>query len=116
LVFYRAADQSAITSLGIVESTYSPLLTADNVLRVAGKRIVYSDQEIGKIVSKRVLSILFRWHFHLGKPVTLGDLISEEYLKQAPQWITEISPNAGEYILEEGNVEHPFIIRKTQVC
>ena len=52
LLFYRSQDTSAITTLGVVEQAYRGIGDVPTVLEIAGKRIVYSQEEIEGMISK----------------------------------------------------------------
>lgn len=115
LLFYRSKDASEVTSIGVVEDTFGPDLSVDEVLAVAGKRIVYTADEIARLVAKPALLILFRWHFHLNRRVPLTNLQSEGLLTHAPQSIVEITQETCNYILGEGKIDNRFVIHTSQV-
>lgn len=91
LLFYRSVDKKEITSLGIVENVFPALRDKDEIIRLVGKRTVYSIDEIEEMVKKPTMVILFTWHFYLGSPLKLKELLRTRILNGAPQSIVQIS-------------------------
>ena len=89
LLFYRSVDSSEITSLGVVEHAFVRR-DYEEVVKQVGKRTVYTLDEIQEIVKKPTLVILFRWHFHLPKPLGIAELIQMDILERAPQSIVRL--------------------------
>lgn len=90
LLFYRSED-SQLTTLGIVEDVKFDVRSVDEILRFVGKRTVYSREEIETIVRKPTTAILFRWHFHLPKPLSLKTMLKLGVLKGAPQTLQKMN-------------------------
>ena len=74
ILFYRSKDLHAITSIGVIEMVYSGLNDSDQILRIVGKRTVFSREEIDALVKDPVSVILFRHHFHLNRSINLEEL------------------------------------------
>jgi hypothetical protein len=109
LLFYRSGDDKAITTLGVVESTYR-LTDATKIATLVGNRTVYSLEEIEKIAQSSTLVILFRWHFYLQNPVKLKRLVGLSILKTAPQSIMAINDERYEKIKKESNLNERYTI------
>jgi hypothetical protein len=92
ILFYRSADLQSITSIGVVESIHIGIDEGEQILRLVGKRTVFSRNEINEwIKSKPVSVFLFRYHMHLPRPLELRELLDMGILKGAPQSVTEIT-------------------------
>lgn len=111
LLFYRSGDQQAITSLGVVETVYTGIEDAGQVLQLAGKRTVFSRGEVNKLVERSPVSVfLFRHHFHLKKPIELERLIASQIVKAAPQSAMAISSDKYAQIKEMGGVDEHYTV------
>ncbi len=75
----------------MVEKVEQELQNKEEIIRLVGKRTVYSIEEIEQLAKKQTTVILFKWHLYLKNPLTLEELKSMGALKGAPQTITQIS-------------------------
>ena len=91
VLFYRSKDEKCITSIGVVEKVEQELQNKEEIIRLVGKRTVYSIEEIEQLAKKQTTVVLFKWHLYLKNPLTLEELKSMGALKGAPQTITQIS-------------------------
>lgn len=91
LLFYRSEDLQAITSIGVIERVYSGINDSDKILRLVGKRTVFSKEEVDTMVKDPVSIFLFQHHFHIKRPIRLDELADKGILSSWPQSITEIS-------------------------
>lgn len=110
LLFYRSADEKAITSIGVIDEIYYNVQDKEEILRHVGKRSVYSIEEIEEAVERPTTVILFTWHFHLPNPISRERLISENVIKWATQSLTEISDDNYRLIKNEGKIDGRFTI------
>jgi hypothetical protein len=111
ILFYRSDDLQAITSIGVLESAHTGISDAESVLRLAGKRTVFSRQEIEMLVQEGPVSVfLFRHHLHLAKPLGIKELIERGLLKAAPQSTMECAPEKYIKIKEIGGIDGRFAI------
>lgn len=98
LLFYRSQDKQAIQVVGVVEQmviSYDP----STIASAAGKRTVYSYQEIEHLCSKgEVLVILFRQARVLQTPLALKQLIEEDVLSGPPQSIQALNERHDEWL------------------
>ena len=106
LLFYRSVDKK-LTSLGVVESAVV-LEDAESIIRMVGKRTVYTYDEIAEMAEKPVLVILFRHHFNLPRPLDLDTLRGLGVLKFAPQSIVEIDDEKYGKVKDECDVDEHF--------
>jgi len=110
LLFYRSRDRKELTSLGVVERVSLGQKDKDEIMRLVGKRTVYSIAEIEDMAKKPTMVILFTWHFHLSKPLKLGKLKEMEVLKGAPQSIIQISHKKYLKIKSRGDIDERFTV------
>ena len=110
LLFYRSIDQSAITSIGVVEEVYLGLRDPDEIKKLVRKRTVYGDDEIKEMAKNDTMIILFTWHFHLKTPLKLKRLIQLEVLKAAPQSIMQIAHGKYLKVKREGKIDERFTV------
>ncbi len=110
ILFYRSQDESAVTSLGVVEKALNGIQNKEEIIRYIAKRSVYPIAEIEYFAKKPVLVILFTWHFHLPNPLGLEELKEIGILKAAPQSITQITHE--EYLLlrKRGLIDERFTV------
>ncbi|NMX21615.1 hypothetical protein C5S30_04110 [ANME-1 cluster archaeon GoMg4] len=109
LLFYRSRDRKEITSLGIVEIAYSGIEDSKEILKIVGKRTVFTRGEI-ESMKKPILIIMFRHHFHLKNPLHLHELKAKDILRGPPQSITEIKNGSYVKIKEEGGIDERFTV------
>lgn len=108
ILFYRSRDKHAITSLGVVDQFY-PNISPEEIMRIIGKRSVYSKDEIERLTKKQSI-ILFRHHFHLKNKILLETMLKASILKGAPQSPMQIDQAAYEWIMKEGGIDESFTV------
>jgi GNAT superfamily N-acetyltransferase len=101
VLFYRSADEQAITTLGVVESCET-LSDSESIVARVKRRTVYSQEEIDDMAKKPTKVILFRLVRHLHRPPRLADLKATGVLKGAPQSITKLSHENFEVLISLG--------------
>jgi hypothetical protein len=108
-LFYRSVDASAITSLGVVEEVYTGISDNTQILRLVGKRTVYSPEEIERF-DKPLTIVLFRHITHLGAPLVLDILKDLGVLKTAPMTINNIPDDKYRIIKSQGGIDGHFTV------
>jgi Protein of unknown function DUF55. len=109
LLFYLSREEQEITAIGTVESVFQNPMDANDIIRLVGKRTVYSIQEINDIFIKEPsIVLLFLFHFFFPKPVSLKVLKSNGILNHAPQSILELSQSQYEWIKSKGELDERF--------
>ena len=108
ILFYRSKDIHAITSLGVVDQ-FNPDIAPAEIMRIIGKRSVYSRNDIERSIKNRSI-ILFRHHFHFKENISFDTLKQAGILKGAPQTITEIDQAAYEWIKTNGGIDESFTV------
>lgn len=109
VLFYRSKDQKKITSLGVVDSFFPRISRTEEILRIIGKRSVYSHDEI-EMFEKPLSIILFRHHFYLNNELTLSNLKDANILSWAPQSITEIDDQKYFWIKQRGGIDENLTV------
>lgn len=110
LLFYRSHDRQEITSIGVVEKFFPSLCDENEIIRIVGKRTVYSIDEIRQMVEKPTTVILFTWHFHFSEPLKIDKLKEWRILSMAPQSIVSISHRKYLTIKEKGGIDERFTV------
>lgn len=108
ILFYRSNDLQAITSIGVIDQFLPDNAPAD-IMRIIGKRSVYSKEEIERSNVNRSI-IIFRHHFHLKESISLDTMIREGIVNGTPQSITQINPAAYEWIKIHGGINESFTV------
>lgn len=90
VVFYRSQDEKSVTTVGIVEETF---LVKDfsTMIRLIGKRSVYSLEEIRGMLAKETMVIEFRFVKHLRTKMNYQEMIDADILKGPPISITKLT-------------------------
>ena len=109
VLFYCIRPIQKLTSIGVIEAVYSGVKDSGQIMKLVGKRTVYSPKEIDEM-KKPVLIILFRHHFHLKKPLTLETLKAAGILLSAPQSISKIAHENYMWIKDKGGIDGRFTI------
>jgi GNAT superfamily N-acetyltransferase len=99
VLFYRSADERAITSLGVVED-YQTLSDASQIARLVSRRTVYSMQDIEAKARKPTKVMLFRLVRHFNSPPSHDWLLDNQIIKGNFQSIRALGADAYTKILE----------------
>ncbi len=110
LLFYRSQDRKEVTSLGVVQEVHRNLQDPDEIIKLVGKRTVYTVDEIRTLAKKPILLLLFRWHFHFRRPIPLQELCDAGVFKMAPQTITQIDEKAYSELRDRGGIDARFVL------
>ncbi|HOI58310.1 MULTISPECIES: hypothetical protein [unclassified Methanoculleus] len=109
ILFYRSRDTKAVTSVGVVDDFFPDVSDTDEVIRIIGKRSVYSHTAIERS-NKPLTIILFRHHFHLPHSVTISELRRSNALSGAPQSITEIDNTKYTWVKLQGGINESYTV------
>ncbi|MDI4633140.1 N-acetyltransferase [Pelomonas sp. V22] len=93
VLFYRSADEKAVTSVGVVER-FEILQDAASIAGLVRRRTVYSIKEIERLTSQPTKVILFRLIGHVPRPVTYDQLLSAGVVTGPIQSITQLSDDS----------------------
>ncbi len=109
LLFYLSIDKKEITALCVVERAIQ-VSHKDEIVKLVGKRTVYTIPEIDEIAKKPTMVILFSWHFQLPRYLKLNELKKMGVLKAAPQSIVQISHEKYLNIKVESGIDERFTV------
>jgi hypothetical protein len=110
LLFYRSQDQM-LTSVCSLDKIFHDVGSYEEVIKLVGKRTVYSKDELMNLVSHRpVMIILFLLHFELKNYITLPKLRKARIMLRAPQSVMEISDERYRQILKMGGLDERFTL------
>ncbi|MDD2666584.1 MAG: PIN domain-containing protein [Methanocellales archaeon] len=110
LLFYRSKDKSEITSLGVLESIHRRLTDPDKIIKIVGKRTVYSRIEIEELTKKPTTVLLFYHISHLPNPIPFHDLKEIGALFGPPQSICGIDEDKYHEIIRRSGIDERFTI------
>lgn len=110
VLFYRSGDLQAMTSIGVVEAVHTGIKDAEQIVKLVGKRTVFTRKEIDDLIKKPVSVFLFRHHLHLKNQLRLSTLIEAGILKSAPQSAMEISDDQYKKLKVLGGIDEHFTI------
>lgn len=110
LLFYRTHDHMEVTSLGVCEQVEYEMTEAEAVQELVGKRSVFTEREIAKMVESPTTVILFKWHFELENPIHYQVLRDEGVLSGAAQSIQQIDESGYQYIRDNGGIDGRFTV------
>lgn len=108
VLFYRSKDLSRVTSIGVIDSVNTGVQDAEKIIRLVGKRTVYSRDEIEEFAKDQTTVILFLHHFHLKNSLHLDELKEMGVLTGAPQSIIEIADEKYLQIKKRGGIDEHF--------
>jgi hypothetical protein len=107
VLFYRSKDLKMVTSIGVIETVHMNLRETDEILKIVGRRTVYSRDEIERM-KKPLTVIMFRHHLHFKDPVPYKRLKTMGILTFAPQSITKISEEHYDNLIEASGIDRRF--------
>ncbi len=110
LVFYRSQDKM-LTSVCSLDRIFRDLASYEEVMKLVGKRTVYSKDELVSLVNHGpVMIIFFLLHFDLKKYISLRNLQDAGIVRRAPQSVIEISNERYQQILKMGGLDERFTL------
>ncbi|RZB29151.1 MAG: hypothetical protein AEth_01483 [Candidatus Argoarchaeum ethanivorans] len=110
VLFYRSDDFKQVTSIGVVESIHTRITDPDEIMRIVGKRTVYSRREIEEMAEKPTTIMLFYHIFHLPNPISYGNLKTIGALSGPPQSISGIEDESYREIIKRSGIDERFTI------
>lgn len=110
IILFYVSERRQLISLGVVEAIRGGLQDYGDVIKLVGKRTVYSVSEIQAIATKPSLVILFWQYWHLERPLPYLRLRSMGILKGPPRSIMQISEKNYSLIKETGGIDERFTI------
>jgi len=110
LILFYVSERRQLISVGVVEAVFGGLQNYRDIIKLVGKRTVYSVNEIQSIARKPSLVILFWQYWHLQQPLSYVCLKRTGVLKGPPLSIIQISEKDYSLIKEAGDIDERFTI------
>lgn len=110
LILFYVSERRQLISVGVVEAVFGGLQNYKDIIKLVGKRTVYSVNEIRSIARKPSLVILFWQYWHLQQPLSYLRLKGMGVLKGPPLSIMQISEKDYSLIKEAGDMDERFTI------
>jgi hypothetical protein len=111
LLFYRSTDNRELTSVCTAEKVFPNVTKYEDVIRLVGKRTVYTKNELLEILNQGPATIIiFLLHFELKKYISLHNLQKAGIVRRAPQSVMEISNARYQQILKIGGLDERFAL------
>ena len=110
LILFYVSDRRQLISVGVVEAVFGGLQNYRDIIKLVGKRTVYSVNEIQSMARKPSLVILFWQYWHLQQPLSYLRLKRMGILKGPPLSIMQISERDYSLIKEAGDIDERFAI------
>ena len=107
---YRSIGFKQITSIGVVESIHTRITNLDEIVRLVGKRTIYSRNEIEKMAENPTTVILFFHISHLPSPIGFNELKEIGALSSPPQSIGAINEECYHEIIKRSGIDERFTI------
>lgn len=110
LLFYASHDKKAITTLGIVETTWNKFESQEEIFNIVRKRTAYNEDELQYVTSLDSLVIMFKHCITFNTPITYNFLLDNGIVNGYIQSPISINKNDLEKIIIEGNSKEMFSI------
>lgn len=110
LLFYASHDKKAITTLGIVETTWNKFEIQEEIFNIVRKRTAYNEDELQYVTSLDSLVIMFKHCITFNTPITYNFLLDNGIVNGYIQSPISINKNDLEKIIIEGNSKEMFSI------
>ena len=107
-MFYASTDKKAITTLGIVETTWNKFESKEEIADLVRKRTAYNKNELMEVTKLDSLVIMFKHYITFNKQIKYEFLYKYKKLNGAPQSIGNIKKEYLEKIVIEGNSSNMF--------
>ena len=102
LLFYASHDKKAITTLGVVDTTWNKFNSLDEIFNIVSKRTAYNKNELYQVSRLDSLVIMFKHYITFNNPITDKFLYNNRILNGPPQSIGRITKENFRKIVMEG--------------
>lgn len=110
ILFYASTDKKAITTLGIIETTWNKFNSKNEIFNLVRKRTAYSEEELEKVAKLDSLVIMFKHYVTFESPITYEFLLKNKIVKGPIQGPLRIDRKSLEKIIKEGHSQNMFEI------
>lgn len=110
VILFYVSERRQLISVGVTEAVYGGLQDYRDIIKLVGKRTVYSVEEMQSIARKPSLVILFWQYWHIPQPLSYLRLKGMGILKGPPRSIMRISEKDYSLIKEAGGIDERFTV------
>jgi len=110
ILFYASDDKKAITTLGIVETTWNAFESQEEIFNIVRKRTAYDEDELKRVTQLDSLVIMFKHYITFKNPITYEFLYNNGIVNGYIQGPISIQREDLEKIIEEGQTQNMFEI------
>lgn len=106
VLFYASHDKKAITTLGIVETTWNKFESQEEIFNIVRKRTAYNENELKDVTNLDSLVIMFKHFITFRNPIAYEFLLKNKIVNGYIQAPTSIKKEDFEKIVIEGNSQN----------
>ena len=110
VLFYASHNKKAITTLGIVETTWNEFESQEEIFNIVRKRTAYDEEELKLVTQLDSLVIMFKHYITFKNPITYEFLYNNGIVNGYIQGPISIEREDFEKIIEEGQTQNMFEI------
>lgn len=110
VLFYASHNKKAVTTLGIVETTWNEFESQEEIFNIVRKRTAYDEEELKQVTQLDSLVIMFKHHITFKNPITYDFLYKNGIVKGYIQGPISIQMEDLEKIIEESQTQNMFEI------
>ena len=110
VLFYASHNKKAITTLGIVETTWNEFESQEEIFNIVRKRTAYDKEELKLVTHLDSLVIMFKHYITFKNPITYDYLYNNGIVKGYIQGPISIEKEDLEKIIEESQTQNMFEI------
>jgi len=105
-LFYASHDKKAITTLGVVETTWNKFDSQEEIFNIVRKRTAYDEKELKSVTGLDSLVIMFKHCVTFEQPITYDFLYDNGIVNGYIQSLTSIKREDLEKIIIEGKSQN----------
>ncbi|MBR3153033.1 MAG: EVE domain-containing protein [Clostridia bacterium] len=110
VLFYSSYNKKAITTLGIVETTWNEFESQEEIFNIVRKRTAYDKEELKYVTKLDSLVIMFKHYITFKNPITYDFLYNNGIVNGYIRRPISIAREDFEKIIEEGQTQNMFEI------
>ena len=110
ILFYASHDKKAITTLGIVETTWNEFESQEEIFNIVRKRTAYDEEELKQVARLDSLVIMFKHYITFKNPITYEFLYNNGIVNGYIQAPISIEKEDLEKIIEQSQTQNMFEI------
>ncbi|MCR5146361.1 MAG: EVE domain-containing protein [Clostridia bacterium] len=110
VLFYASQDKKAITTLGIVETTWNEFESQEEIFDIVRKRTAYDEEELQQVTKLDSLVIMFKHYITFKNPITYDFLYNNGIVNGYIQRPLSIEKDDLEKIIVESQTQNMFEI------